>query len=419
MKLDNQQEAVVYSKAKNILVIAGAGSGKTRVLTERIKHLLETGVEPHNIVAITFTNMAAEEMKDRLKDVPTIGDIFVGTIHSFANRIYRNSGKPYQLLTSETEQLIMEEILAKPQYSALTLKRWLQYMDLKKLVDTCQEDESKLSEFLFPSEQNVLSKCRPDIEAIMKRDNIITFDELIEYATEYYKSLGAKIEHLFVDEFQDIGTLEYDFVRALDGEHYFFVGDDWQAIYGFKGGNVSIFKKLVRDKSFTKYYLTNNYRSGEAIIKLGEKVIYQVRDIIEKGVNVIRGGNSFTTIQPKSQQHKIVTLLKNDKDNWRDWFVLTRTNKEAYALSDLLDDENIDYCFVRKSDLTLEELREAMRKNQVKIMTVHSAKGLENKKVILYGSFPIVQPSYLKNNDERKVMYVGITRAEEQLHIFN
>jgi superfamily I DNA/RNA helicase len=254
----------------------------------------------------------------------------------------------------------------------------------------------------------------------MKRDNIITFDELLEYATEYFKSLGAKVEHLLVDELQDIDTREYDFIKALNSDHYFFVGDDWQAIYGFKGGNVGIFKNLSKNKNYTKYYLTNNYRNCSKIVKMGLSVIMQVKDVIEKDVNICNeSSEGLVTVQSKAKQDKIVELLTNDKDNWCDWFVLTRTNKEAYALGDLLDDNDIDYTFIRKSDLTLEELQEAMRDNKVKILTVHSAKGLENKKVILYGSFPLVQPSYFRNSDERKVMYVGVTRASDELHIFN
>ena len=93
MKLDTNQEQIVNSTAKNIIVSAGAGSGKTRVLTERVKHLIDIGVSPENIVCITFTNKAADEMRSRLEDVPCIGDAFIGTIHAFANRILKSSGK--------------------------------------------------------------------------------------------------------------------------------------------------------------------------------------------------------------------------------------------------------------------------------------------------------------------------------------
>jgi len=419
LKLDKQQEAIVTSNAKNMLVVAGAGSGKTRVLTERVKHLLDNGIMPHNIVAITFTNLAAEELKDRLKAVPAVGDVFIGTIHSFANRIYKNSGVPYSLLTEESEQLIYEEILNKDKYKALTFKRWLQFLDLKKKADAGRIDESAPYEFLNPSERNVLYKCVPDVQAIMKRDNIITFDELIEHATAYYESLNASIEHLLVDELQDIGTNEYKFIRALNAENYFFVGDDWQAIYGFKGGNVDIFKSLAKNKDFVTYYLNNNYRNCQAIVDLGLRVINQVKDKIDKTVAVINDAEGHVTTQSKSQMERIVTMLQKDKVNARDWFILTRSNKEAYQIADLLDDHKIDYAFIRKSDLSLEELQDAMVANQVKIMTVHSAKGLENKKVILFGNFPVVQPSYMRNLEERKVMYVGVTRAIEELHIFN
>lgn len=93
MKLDTNQEQIVNSTAKNIIVSAGAGSGKTRVLTERVKHLIDIGISPENIVCITFTNKAADEMRSRLEDVSDIGDAFIGTIHSFANRILKASGK--------------------------------------------------------------------------------------------------------------------------------------------------------------------------------------------------------------------------------------------------------------------------------------------------------------------------------------
>jgi superfamily I DNA/RNA helicase len=420
LQLDPDQMKVVTSDAKNIMVVAGAGSGKTRVLTERIKHLLNSGVEPQNIVAITFTNMAADEMRERLADVPVLGEAFIGTIHSFANRIYKNSGEPYSLMTEEAEQLIMEEILNKPQFSALTIKRWLQYRDLERDIELGKKDEAYLTDFLTPSELNVLYTCGKEKERIRRRDNIITFDELLEYATSYYESLGASIEHILVDEFQDIGSLEYKFIRALNAEHYFFVGDDYQAIYSFKGGNVDIFKRLCnRDKNFTTYFLNRNYRSTGAIIELGEKIIQQVPDRIHKRAVVMNPNEGRVYYYNRAHKELIAQILLKDRENWRDWFILTRTNKEAYQLADLLDDNLIDYCFVRRADLTLEELQEAMRTNLVKIMTVHSSKGLENKNVILYGYFPVKCPPYLNNPEERRVMYVGVTRAIDKLYLFN
>lgn len=418
--LDNEQRAAVYAEDKNVLVVAGAGSGKTRVLTERIKHLVESGVEPSGIVAITFTNMAADEMRARLKDVATLGDAFIGTIHSFANRIYKSSGETFMLETEEQSQLIMEEICNMPKYGgALTIKRYLQFLDLRKQADAGRIDEDVPMNTLNPSERNVLYKCKGDYEAIKKRDHIISFDELLVYAKKYYEGLGATIEHVLVDELQDIGTAEYEFIRALNAEHYFFVGDDYQAIYGFKGGNVEIFKALTKDPLFKTYFLQNNYRNCKQIIELGSRIIHQVPDRIPKKAIAMHEGVGTWRVQRKDNKEYLVNILRNDKANWRDWFVLTRTNREAYQLADLLDDEGINYCFLRRSDMTLDELEEALKTNLVKIMTVHSSKGLENKKVILYGNFPLNMPSWYRNTDERKVMYVGVTRAIDRLYIFN
>lgn len=418
--LDKHQVDVVLSEAPRILVVAGAGSGKTRVLTERVRRLLQEGVPAHNIVAITYTNMAAEEMKERLSDIDNIGDAFVGTIHSFANKIYKTSGVKYQILNSEIEQRVYYEVLHMPKYKDLTFRRWIKYNDLMKQVEEFKIDESIAQNFLLPSEQFVLNKCKEDVYRIYERDGIIDFKQLLEYSTEYFKSLGAHLEHLFVDELQDIDSSEYAFLEALNAENYFYVGDDWQAIYGWKGGDVSIFKRLVHDDSFKVYYLNNNYRNPKSIIGLGNQIIDQIFSrVIPKSTNAVSTKTGIITISSKSQKHKLVDMLKQDSDNLKDWFVLTRTNKEAHMLSDLLDDNEVSHLFIKKSDYSLAELKEAMQENAVKILTVHSAKGLESKKVILYGTFPIVQPRYMLNEDERKVMYVGVTRAEEELHIFN
>ena len=103
--LDSQQEEAVRTRSEMALVVAGAGSGKTRVLTERVKFLLnEAGVPASNIIAITFTNMAAEEMKERLSNVDNIGDVFIGTIHSFANKVMRlQSDKNYKIYCDEID----------------------------------------------------------------------------------------------------------------------------------------------------------------------------------------------------------------------------------------------------------------------------------------------------------------------------
>lgn len=115
---------------------------------------------------------------------------------------------------------------------------------------------------------------------------------------------------------------------------------------------------------------------------------------------------------------KIDQYLKR-LDNYKDWFILVRTNKDIAKLEILLNALNIPYISFKKGEMTLEEMRKCMAENKVKLLTIHTSKGLESKNVLLYGNFPIKQKPYLRNNDEIKVQYVGMTRSMENLIILN
>lgn len=237
--LDEKQLEIVNATEPRIIVEAGGGSGKTRTLIERVKKLLNDGVEPSNIVCITFTNMAAEEMKERLIDVPGIGDCFIGTIHSFANRIFKNSDEIYKLYTDEIQDQFMT-VLTNLYAKYLTMDKYFIYKETKKKIDLGLLDEHELELRLTPAELYEINvfmgdikndKYKENIKTLCKKHNVITFDELLKKTTEYFKEINGKIEYLFVDEFQDIGPLEKNFFKALNAENYFYIGDEKQAIY--------------------------------------------------------------------------------------------------------------------------------------------------------------------------------------------
>lgn len=252
--LDEKQLEIVNSNEHNIIVEAGAGSGKTRTLIERIKRLLNDGIEPQNIVAITFTNMAAEEMKERLIDVPGIGDCFIGTIHSFANKIFKNSNEDYKIYTDEIENQFMQ-VLISLYAKYITMDKFLMYKNLKHKIDLGTSDEGQLNSLMLPSEMHEINiffgggtsdEYPQTIKTLCKRHNVITFDELLKKTTAYFKEIGGKVEYLFVDEYQDIGPLEKNFFKALDADNYFYVGDEKQAIYGFKRGKCKLLYKSYK-----------------------------------------------------------------------------------------------------------------------------------------------------------------------------
>lgn len=430
VQLDETQLGAVCLDNPRVLVIAGAGSGKTAVITERIKYLLDMGVQPQNIVAITFTNLAAEEMRERLRDTRGIGDAFIGTIHSFANRIMKFSGEVYKLYTDELDIQYHRELIQK-YCKFLAFDRYLEYKDIQSQVEMGKVSEQTLNELLLPSESaelTLLHRTQRQIEAdentdypesietLCKRDNVITFNELLIKAKEYFHSIGASVEHLLVDEFQDVGSLEYQFIQGLNAQNSFFVGDDYQSIYGFKGGNVSLFLQLASDPDWEVYHLCNNYRNGSKILELADTVISQVTSKINKETVIKSDIEGSVDIYSKG---KIETVLKQIDGDYRDWFILTRTNKEIFEIADLCEELGIPYVTFKREGLTLAELRGNINSHKVKILTVHTSKGLESKNVILYGNFPVRCPTYMINEEERKVMYVGVTRAKENLLLLN
>ncbi len=421
--LDEKQLEIVNSNEPRIIVEAGGGSGKTRTLIERVKRLLNDGIEPSNIVCITFTNMAAEEMKERLIDVKGIGDCFIGTIHSFANKIFKNSNEIYRLYTDEIQDQFMA-VLTNLYSKYLTMDKYFIYKDIKKKIDLGLVDENELEIKLNPPELYEIRVFMGDVEdesykeniqTLCNKHNVITFDELLKKTTQYFKDINGKVEYLFVDEFQDIGPLERNFFKALNADNYFYIGDEKQAIYAFKGGNVNYFLKLIKSKNWKTYYLNNNYRCGQAIIELANRVIVQADDIINT-TSICKSNNpGYTLIDSK---YKIDNYLKNIK-NYKDWFVLVRTNKDLAKLELKMNELEIPFVSFRKGEMSLNEMRECMKKDKIKLLTIHTSKGLESKNVLLWGNFPIVQKPYLRNNDEIKVLYVGITRAIDQCIVLN
>lgn len=184
-------------------------------------------------------------------------------------------------------------------------------------------------------------------------------------------------------------------------------------IYAFKGGNVKFFTNLIKNPKWKTYYLNNNYRSGSKIIELSQRVICQADDIISIEANCMSNNMGETIIDNKL---KIDEYLKNIKD-FKDWFILVRTNKDLVKIEQKLIAFNIPYISFKKGELTLEEMRKCMEEDKIKLLTIHTSKGLESKNVLMWGNFPIKEKPYFRNNDEIKVRYVRNNTSYRQINI--
>lgn len=235
------------------------------------------------------------------------------------------------------------------------------------------------------------------------------FDELFYTLQDHYDEINIpQVDYLLIDEFQDICDNEYEFMfNTLNPKEFMAVGDSCQSIYGFKGSNYHYFMNMVNDPDIQLYNLNWNYRCGSSIIDFAENFLYPINDIY------MVHNESQTGLKGAVQtfEFSLDTVLNEVQDyfyNYKDIFVLTRTNKEISEVQFVLNKYNIPNDTFKKSDLDKGELGILLEKDSVKILTVHSAKGLEAKKVIVLGMKPY-------NNEERRVCYVAATRAKEEL----
>lgn len=420
IKLSDIQQDIVNCTDRNIIVAAGAGSGKTRTMTERVRRVLNSGADPKSIVVITFTNRAAEELQRRLTDIKKASGCFIGTIHSYANKLLKKTGMDFAIFTEYHQTQFMQALLEKHGHYA-TISDYNDFVKYDSLVAVGKMSKSEVPEHFSDYKVYHELMCLLGRESspsypvtvvtLCKENNIITLDELIELSTEYFNQSKTKLQYLFVDELQDIGVSEYNFLMTLNAENNFFIGDDYQAIYGFKGGDVGIFLSLMNSADWKTFYLTKNYRTAQSILMYANTIINKADDIIKKPVEY--GNKNLGKLEFISKSNLddfLQSLLPTD-----DWFILTRTNKEMNQVCAILKKVGIEHFSFKQSQMPDSKLDEILANPCIRVLTIHSAKGLECENVALYGKFPVKGTG---ESDELKVYYVGLTRAKNRCVVF-
>ena len=373
--LNDAQIAPVVHKDGPLIVIAGAGSGKTRVLTYRIAYLIEQGVDPFEILALTFTNKAAREMKNRISNLINSSEaknLWMGTFHSVFARLLRNEadkiGFPSNFTiydTQDSERLIASIIkemrLEKDVYktkqiknrisafknSLITVKAYLNNSDLIQADKMARRP--KMGEIYNEYVERCYKAGVMDFDDLLLRTN-----ELLNKFPEVLFKYQNRFKYILVDEYQDTNHSQYLIVKALSDrfQNICVVGDDAQSIYAFRGANINNILNFQNDyEDVILYRLEQNYRSTKNIVNAANSVIKHNLSKIEKVVWTANNEGSKLQIKclptdSDEGRHVASSIFENKLNNHKlnkDFAVLYRTNAQSRAIEDSLRKRNIQY----------------------------------------------------------------------------
>ena len=376
--LDNlnppQREGVINTEGP-CMIIAGAGSGKTRVLTYRIAHLIKSqGVDPFHIMALTFTNKASREMRDRVERVvgQDAKNLWMGTFHSVFARIlraeahhlgYPNSFTIYDTDDSKTliKQVVREMKLDETQYKASTvfnrissaknkLISWREYLDNAMLMG---DDAANMRPAIGNIYKHYAQRCYKS-GAMDFDDLLFNTDKLFKEHLEVLNKYQHRIQYILVDEFQDTNLCQYFIVRKLSSvaQNIAVVGDDAQSIYAFRGADISNILNFEKDHPDLRIIkLEQNYRSTRNIVHAANSVIARNKAQLPKEVwTANEDGNLIELIKAVSDNEEgklIATSIFEEKMQhqlkFSDFVILYRTNSQSRAIEESLRRMNIKY----------------------------------------------------------------------------
>ena len=363
---DKQKEAVNHGDGP-CLVLAGAGSGKTRVLTQRIIRLIDDGVSPYNILAITFTNKAAKEMRSRIEnEMGSVADsIFIGTFHSFGLRVLRENYKDIgytsniTILDTDDVKALIKRILKDNGYD-------IQSYDIKYIMNRISSAKNdgitptEFSKLFLREDDKVISFVYEKYLKILKENNSVDFDDLLLKPVELFKKnkdvlskYQERFKYILVDEYQDTNGIQYELCKLLSKRYnnIFVVGDASQSIYSWRNADYKNILNFERDyENATVILLEENYRSTNNILKAANSVIKNNTE--GKALNLwtdVGDGEKVDYIRVEDEIKETEFVINKIKDlvslgyNYSDFAVLYRTNAQSRILEENFVRENIPY----------------------------------------------------------------------------
>ena len=477
----DQRAAVLHDHEKNgqLLILAGAGSGKTSVLTKRIQYRIMSGVEPEKILALTFTAKAAAEMRERVQKLFPDAGVRLCTFHSLALFILKSKVPVRQdvesrsrprsehcghisnklQVSTKNESGMTAVVESCPAYELVGFK--------KMPVPTDSADKSFMQElakvggrkFRFSREElfsdahpaKLLKRLEPLRERVLESGQVV-FEDLIYQAIHLLENhedartfFQKQWTEILVDEYQDINPSQYRLVKALLGERrsLFVVGDDDQAIYGFRGadiGNINRFRDDFKESSLIR--LEWNYRSVANILHFSNRIFenkpIHLRKVLRAGNMNGSGGSPifkenrepeiWVSEDPVEEMQKIIESIKLLRESydlkWKNFAILVRYNRQRLYYEEALRDAHLPIAGTVVSESGGAEGEGEVLEDGIHVETVHASKGLQYAVVYYAGMSEGLTPGTCTGNrkqrqkqldEERRLFYVGVTRAESFL----
>ncbi len=371
--LNAQQKKAVLQTDGPVLILAGAGSGKTRVLTHRVAYLIdECNVNPWNIMAITFTNKAAGEMRERVDKIVGFGaeSIWVSTFHSSCSRILRRFADKlgytnnFTIYDTDDSKSLMKDICKRYQLETTTLK----IRQIMSAISKCKDNLVTPEEYALTAGNDYvksrISKAYTEYQNALKKNNAFDFDDLLFKTVELFKKNSDVLEYyqdrfkyIMVDEYQDTNNAQFELIRLLADKYrnLCVVGDDDQSIYRFRGANIRNildFEKVYNNCTVIK--LEQNYRSTQQILDAANAVISNNYGRKDKALwTEEKDGDKvhlrqFDTAPEEAEfiASEIGKLKRQGKLSYSDTAVLYRTNAQSRLLEERFVYEGIPYDIV-------------------------------------------------------------------------
>jgi len=418
-RYNDEQKLAVITQSPCTIVIAGAGSGKTTVLTKRIEFLTQyQSVNEKQVLAVTFTRKAKEEMLSRIKS-----NVHIETFNSFCEGILRNHGhhfydKPVRMLTYTEKRRLVTECLRLIGYSATTAIH--QYFSIgQRRGKTEEELYTLLSHDVFnlrhcTFDHLLMRKLCDKVNERMQELGLRDFSDQTRDVIQLFKmcpDIVPRFTHVLVDEYQDVNKEQVELLSLLNAPNLFCVGDPRQSIYGWRGSEI----EHILGSEAEYIQLKHNYRSTHSIVGLANKLIKPLglTDLVAN-----KDGGKPRYIKFPDRITELIFLKEQiiQSSNRGQIFVLGRTNREINELADLLKKSKIGYSIKTEDSVD-------MHLGTVTLATVHGIKGMEADTVyVMADNFPVRAQErpveayvYDKEAEERRILYVALTRPRKEL----